>query len=62
MAEFLRRKFSFTYFEDGVKRKWWNQSDFYKVWPCWQQKHFERPQLFHLNTEVVAKQGFTASW
>jgi len=35
---------------------------FFKVWPCWPQRHFERPQLFHPDTEVIAKQGFNVLW
>ena len=28
---------------------------FFNVWQCWPQRYFERPQLFHLNTEIVTK-------
>jgi len=35
---------------------------FHKIWPCWLQRHFERPQLFYLNTEVTVKQGFRIFW
>jgi len=33
---------------------------FFKVWPCWPPRRFERPQLFHLNADVVVKQCFSA--
>jgi len=33
-----------------------------KVWPCWLQRQFKRPQLFYLNTEVTVKQGFRVFW
>jgi len=35
---------------------------FFKVWPWWSSRHFERPQLFNLNTvaRVVMKRDFSA--
>jgi len=35
---------------------------FYKVWPWWPLGHFQRSQLFHLNTEMVIKRGFSVLW
>jgi len=35
---------------------------FFKVWPWWPLRHFEKLQLFHLNTKVVIKRGFTVFW
>jgi len=32
---------------------------FLKVWQWWPLRHFERQQLFHLNTGIVIKQGFS---
>ena len=31
---------------------------FFKIWPCWPQRHFVRPRLFHLNIEMFVKQCF----
>jgi len=31
---------------------------FLKFWLCSLQRLFEKPQLFHLKTEVIVKQGF----
>jgi len=36
--------------------------DFLKISPCCLQRHFERPQLFYLNTEMIVKQGFRVFW
>ena len=42
----------------------WNLPDcvlgFSNVWPWWPLWHFEKPRLFHLNTEMVIKRGFNA--
>jgi len=45
-----------------------NRSDAYKVlrtppiflkfWPCWLQRHFDWPQLFYLNTEIIISKVF----
>lgn len=32
---------------------------FFTVGLCWPQRHFEKPQLFYLNTEKVVKQYFS---
>jgi len=34
----------------------------FKAWLCWRPRHFERPQLFHLNNEMAVKRGFSAFW
>jgi len=34
----------------------------FSIWSCWLQRHFERPQVFHLNTEVIIKQSFGVLW
>jgi len=34
----------------------------FKVWPCWPQRHFERPQLLYLATEMVVQHGFSVFW
>jgi len=35
----------------------------FKVWPWWPlRRHFERPQLSHLNTEMILKRGFSLFW
>jgi len=35
---------------------------FFNVGLCWPQRHFDRPQLFYLNTEMVVEQGFSVFW
>jgi len=40
----------------------WPLQRFLKVWPRWLQRHYERPQLFHLNAEMIVKQGFGLLW
>ena len=35
---------------------------FFKVWPWWPLRHFEKPQLFHLNAKMVMKRRFGAFW
>jgi len=30
--------------------------------PWWPLRHFEKPQVFHLNTEMVIKRGFSVFW
>ena len=35
---------------------------FLKVWRWWPLRHFQRPQLFHLNAEIVVKRGFSLFW
>ena len=33
---------------------------FFKVWPSWSSRHFERLQLLRLNNAMVIKRGFSA--
>jgi len=35
---------------------------FFKVWPWWSLRRFERPQLFHLNAEMAIKRDFGGSY
>ena len=37
-------------------------TQFFKIRPCWPQRHFKRPQVFHLNTKMVVKRRFSAFW
>jgi len=35
---------------------------FRKVWPWWLLRHFEKPQLFDLNTKMAINRGFNIFW
>jgi len=50
---------------------WWGATDtlhsksdqaFFNAWPWWPSRHFERQQLFYLNTEMVIRQGCGECW